>query len=521
MNPKSRHTNIPGIILALIDIGTSAVRMTVTQTRPSGEIQLLESLQQAIPLGKDTFGTGFIGPESTEACAKAIIRFKTLLQEYGVVPGSQIRAIATSAVREALNREMFLNRIFIATGIRVELLDEEEGNRYTFMSVFPLLDKVDVPDNEDLVIAEVGSGSTEMLIVRNKRVVHSHAHRLGSMRMRETLETLNVSSAKLYTSIKKQISSNMEHLRDDLELSPNARLLILGSDASFAASALTDGWDKINPVQIEVSRMADLSKELVALSIDELVEEYHMHYISAESVGPALIIYIELAKILGTSQVLIAGASLRDGIIAEMAAKTSWNATFEQQIIYSAQELGRKYEFDEQHAQNIAGICRTLFTLLRRVHGVPDQFELALLLAGWLHEVGRFIGERSHHKHSMYIIENSEIFGLSKKDKQIVAMLSRYHRRLAPSINDMEFAALPFDEQMLVLKLSALLRVADALGRTKSTSVDKLKITVERETVTVIYRHLADVTLEQLALNQKGALFHELFGLNIIIRSSM
>ena len=174
---------------AVIDIGTSSIRMAIAEIDSTGGVRTLETLSQAVNLGKDTFTKGSIEKATIEKCVEILKSYRQRLREYQISRDDQIRVVATSAVREATNRLAFIDRVYIATGIQVEPIDEAEVNRITYLGVAPFLNAERSLANAHTIVVEVGGGSTEVLIVRNGDVIFSHTYRLGSLRLRQTLES--------------------------------------------------------------------------------------------------------------------------------------------------------------------------------------------------------------------------------------------------------------------------------------------------------------------------------------------
>ena len=507
--------------VAVIDIGTSAVRLMIAQPTRNGRIRTLDSLQQAVQLGKDTFTEGKISTGTTEICVKALRDFLRILLEYDITDSDYIRAVATTAVREASNRDVFLNRLFIATGLHVELLGEEEGNRYTYMSVYSLLQHFKPLQKDDTVVVEVGSGSTEVLQVRNRDVIHAHTYRIGSLRLREMLERVYTSSPQRTRLMDTQIQRTLHQMHHDLHNDAESCrcLLALGGDARFAAAQINPSWDKISPVQLDLGALNKLISKILPLSVDEITRTYHITFAEAESIGPALQIYVGLAKTIGIKKFFVSGSSLRDGIIAEMTARVSRIDEFERQIIHSALELGRKYQFYQPHAENITELCALLFHRLSRELFLTSRYEILLRVAALLHEIGRFVGERAHHKHSLYLILNSEIFGLSARDRQIVALVARYHRKALPDVSHEVYRTLNHRDQIIVSKLAAMLRVASSLSRSRLHAPENVSMKFEPGRLIITIKHASDLSLEQFALQQKGQLFEQVFGRVVLVRT--
>jgi exopolyphosphatase/guanosine-5'-triphosphate,3'-diphosphate pyrophosphatase len=208
---------------------------------------------------------------------------------------------------------------------------------------------------------------------------------------------------------------------------------------------------------------------------------------------------------------------MRDGVLAEMAKPNMWEGEFTKQIIRSAQSLALRYQADVPHAEHVAKMSRKLFTFLRKEHGLGAHYELILTLAALLHEVGLFVSTNSHHKHSQYIISNSEIFGLGRRSIEMVAQVARYHRRAEPKASHETYNALRRDERIAVSMLAAMLRVADALERSHTQRLGRVEFERREDTLLITAHGITDTKYEQMALNEKSGLFEQVFGLRIIL----
>lgn len=181
--------------VAVIDIGATSIRMAIAEIHAGGDVRTLDTLVQSVNLGREAFENRRLSRASIERSAAILRRYQRVLQEYGINSPSDVRVVATTAVREAANRLAFTDRVFVATGLNVEPIDEAEVNRITYMGVVPHLKAhPELADGKSLVV-EVGGGNTEMLVVRGGNVLHSQSFRLGSLRLLKTLDGIRASVA--------------------------------------------------------------------------------------------------------------------------------------------------------------------------------------------------------------------------------------------------------------------------------------------------------------------------------------
>jgi exopolyphosphatase/guanosine-5'-triphosphate,3'-diphosphate pyrophosphatase len=504
--------------VAVIDIGTAAIRMAIAEIHPHGEVRNLESLSQVVNLGRDTFTRGAIAKSTIEDCARVLRSYRRILREYQIDTPEQIRCVATSAVREASNRLAFLDRVYIATGLQVEALDESEVNRVAFLGVQPLIAADEQLRNSHVVVVEIGGGSTELLFMKGSDVVYAHTYRLGSLRLRETLEAYRAPTQKLRNIMENHILRTVEEIGETVTVGGPLELIAMGGDVRFAVRTLQPGWDGVNLARLKVSALEDLTNKLLGQSEDSLVRKYHLTYPEAETIGPALLAYVMLARQLNLKEIRVTNLTLRDGLLLEMAAGQGWSKEFGKQIVRSAMDLGAKYDYDDAHAGHVATLSSTLFHELREEHQLSPRAEVILCVAALLHEIGLFVSNRSYHKHSMYLIRNSELFGLGRKEQLLASLVARYHRRASPQPTHEGYATLDRDERVVVAKLAAILRVAIALDESRSQRIHQLSCSREDGRLVISIPLVEDLSLEQLALKQNGSLFEEIFGLPVLLR---
>lgn len=513
---------VPDSPLAVIDIGATSMRMLVAQVDGAGELRDLEALQQSVTLGKDTFTSGTIRQESIEECIAGLRNSLRILREYGLAADSpQVRVVATSAVREAANQQAFLDRVFIATGFEIEVVDNAEVARFTYLGIRRFLGSKPFSQRDTALLMEIGGGGTETLCLAGRTVVFSQAHRLGSLRVRQGHAERQPGETGWQALVENQVRRIADYLREQYPGIRRASLVAMGGDARFAARQLLPEWSAQGLARIPLHAWRELADEVVAASPDELVQRYHLTYPAAETLGPAMLAYGLLAELLGRKWVFVTSASMRDGVLAEMVRPTIWEGDFTKQILRSALSLAQRYQVDVPHAEHVAKVARKLFAFLREDHRLGTRYELILTLAALLHEVGMFVGTSGHHKHSYYIIANSEIFGLGARSIDLVAQVARYHRRAEPKPTHLPYSKLRRDERIAVCQLAAILRVADAIERSHSQRVARLDFARQEGTLVVTVHGMADLSYEQMALAEKGGLFEQVFGLRVVLAKAI
>jgi len=512
-DPRARARQV-----AIIDIGARAIRLDIAEIHPDGRMRLLESLQRAAGLGKDTFAEGSIDRDSIEECVAILKGFKQTMTEYGVSSPDQVRAVATSSVREAANRDTFLDRIYIATGIAVDVLEDAEVEHLIHLAIHDLFDADPALNHGHVLAVEAGGGTTRLLLIQDGYVTYSGAFKLGTLRMMETLESYQTPSDRLGALFDQHIHRTVNQMTETVPARRVSTVIALAGDTETAFRRLLPGWGSGDLVRARMAHF-NLAEKIVATPADKLMRKYRIPSQEAESAGQALLIYDRIARAFGARDLMVTTKSMRRGLLLGMAGVPSGATRFAEQLAHSAVSLGRKYRFDERHSLHVADLSLRLFDELQADHGLGPHPKALLRTAAILHDIGAFVSNSAHHKHSMYLVLNSEIFGLTKHDNLIVALLARYHRRAEPRPTHPEYAALDRDSRLVVAKLAAILRVADALDRGHLQRVQNLQFSREGARFAIVVDDVEDVTLERLAMKDKSSLFEDVFGMTVVLRA--
>jgi exopolyphosphatase/guanosine-5'-triphosphate,3'-diphosphate pyrophosphatase len=318
------------------------------------------------------------------------------------------------------------------------------------------------------------------------------------------------------SQIEQTVNEVVQHVPNDRGA---VEVVALGGDVRFASSHLLADREPNELGCLPLDALAEFTDRVLAMSTEQLVRKYHIGFPDAETVGPALLGYVMLGRGLNVKHLFVSNTNLRDGLLEDLAANEFWTDDFRDQVVRSAIELGRKFDFDEAHGLHVGKLCLSLFRALQAEHQLDSRYELLLYLSGLLHEIGLFVSNRSYHKHSFYLIINSELFGLAKQDMLVMALVARYHRRASPKPIHEGYNTLDRERRIAVAKLAAMLRVAAALDRSYSQRVDEIRVSRERSKLVIEVPDVDDLSLEQLALKPTGSLFEEIFGIPVLLRT--
>lgn len=517
---ETAEVTTPPRTVAVIDIGASSLRMQIAEINTeTGAIRNLESYTQAVSVGKDSFNKGYIEKHTIEDCVRVMNIYRAKLDEYQITDPADIRVIATSGVREASNRVAFDDRIFVATGFEIEPFDEAELHRVTYLGILPFIEKQSKYFSGSSLVFEAGGGTTEILLLDRSDVVFSRTYRLGSLRLRKTIEQYDAPLTQSRPLMENQILQKVEEFRASVDGQSPENFIAMGGDVRFAAHEINQKPVGEELVELKLRSLAEFTDEILSQSPDHLATKYHMSLPDAKSLGPGLLTQLLFAHELGVKTFLVANVNLRDGLIKEFAMGQRWSDAIQSQIVQSAMRLGRKYQFNESHARHVSALACLLFDQLQWLHKLPIRFRGILQLASLLHEIGYFISSRSKHKHSMYLIRNSEFFGISENDLHLIALVARYHRGAAPLPRHLGISQLGRELRVAVSKLAAILRIAKALDVGHNQRIVAIEALERGKRLELWTGDVADVSMEQLELRQVSGLFGDIFGREILLET--
>jgi exopolyphosphatase / guanosine-5'-triphosphate,3'-diphosphate pyrophosphatase len=507
----------PPVVLGVVDIGASAIRLVVAQHGPGEPLEVLEEASRAVLLGRDTFSSGRIGSGTIDAAVRALGGFRRLMDEYRV---TRVRAVATSAVREASNAEIFLDRIRVRVGLEVEVIDGSEESRLTYIAVSDRLSEHAALGADCALLVEVGGGSVDVTRLALGEPVQAGVYPLGSVRLRQRLGIWQGSHEQRIRLLSAHVSNVVGDILDEIPVGDSRFVIALGGEMRFVASRVAgQGAHGL----AEMSREAFLGfvNDVVRCDDEDITDQYNLSPVAAETLAPAMLVYREIIQHTAAATIVVPDVSLRDGLLLDLSSAGLANpGDFAPHVLASAMTLGARYKFDRAHAQAVARLSLRLFDVLVSEHALAPRDRLLLEVAALLHDVGLFVSLRGHHKHSLYLLQASEIFGLSRDDMQIVGNIARYHRRGLPQKSHPEFMRLDREERVRVLKLAAMLRLANALDAEHEQKVTDLRLVEHDSSWIVELEGTGDLTMERLAGAQRADLLVDVFGRQVEIRGA-
>jgi len=505
-------------LVAVLEIGSTGVRLLVAQIQDDGQWTVMDNAGRPLALGRDVFNSGEFSRESLLGCLTVLQNFKELLAGWGIA-AADAHVIATSALRVARNRDMFIDRIRQETDFNLTVVDGVEENRLMYLGVrFALKQDLPLFWRANSMIIEIGGGSTEIMLLRRGQMVAAHSIKLGTIIIDQRTR-LGTGPSLLYERyLGETIRNTTSLLNAEMDLAHVRTFVMAGSDARYVALQAGTELNEHCRV-IDREDFIAFAEKIRNYSVEECVQKLGITYAEAEGFIPGILVLKLFLEQTGAARVAVPLVSIREGYLIDMAQgiDSDIQKEFYSQIIASAVSLGRRFHFDEAHSQHVARLCMRLFDSLERVHGMNQRQRMMLETAAVLHDIGAFIKASGHNRHGQYIVANSEIFGLPRDEQDIIANVIRYHRGDPPSEADIEYISLQREERILVLKMASILRVADALDRGHSQQIKDITVDRRAETIVLHAQGGYDISLELMGAEEKIGLFQDAFGYKIVL----
>lgn len=498
-------------IQATIHVGASSVSLLIYSISASGERVQIDFLEQSAPNGHDIFNKGKLHPSTIERCVNILKGYRTCLSELGTTfSPANVRLVASNIFSEADNKDTFLNRIRISCGLDIDILDDGEMTRLIYLKTQRRLNDTPTMRKRTTLVIHVGPGNTRTILLNKGRIESYNNFRLGVHRTAEAISS-HASNKTRRKFIQEHIQGPVENITDAYQDIEIQEVVLIGYEIQYISSFIDHHEDKT----CSQESLTNLCAETAKMEDDEVVRTYQLDYHTAEVILPALEINRSLVKSLSLDHVHIPNSEFERGLLQDLYISPSLSDKFTKEVIRSAESISARFRVHKRHAKSVAALSLQLFDQLTELHQLSQHDRLLLSTAAILHECGGFLSSRSHHKHSQYIILNSDIFGLAHSDIQIIALIARYHRKSGPKPTHSIYRDLHSMERMRVTKLSALLRIADALDHTHSSRIQKISARVGRRHLHIHLENVSDASAERLSMVNKGDLFQNTFGLAV------
>ncbi len=501
--------------VAVIDIGSSSIRMTIYEIKENSYL-IQEELRNPIRLGKDTFYNGKINRNTIDESILILKNYKRLCNEYNV---KRIKAVATTAVREAINVDIFLDNIRIFTDLEIEILPISKEIEFIYTAISEIGEKQN-SISEYWGIIKIGAGSIDIMIVNDNCIVFSRSMQLGMLKLKQMFEKNFSEEESFNIFLKVMIKHELQNLKRTIPKFKISKLYGFGIEINELSRVL----DKQEAILTNISRKAirDLCKKIQNYTEDEIFHKLKVPYDVSDTFFSGTLIFQKILDFFACNNIFLCNVSLNDGIFKRLffikEDKDNYYNQLEKQIKANAINIGRSLFFDEKHAIKVMELAVKIFDKTQEIHNLSNKEKMYLIVAGILHDIGSSLSYRSHHKHSLYIIKAQELFYFNENEVNIIANVARYHRKSAPKRSHIDYMQLTNKDRMTVTKLASILRIADSLDNTHIQIIENIDIKIDINKIIMIAYVRHKFFTEFFSFKYKKLLFEDFFGMKIYLR---
>ncbi|HEX2053813.1 MAG TPA: Ppx/GppA phosphatase family protein [Actinomycetota bacterium] len=503
-------------ILAAIDIGTNSIHLVVARMTGPHAIEVLGREKEMVRLGSGAEDLT-LTDDAIDRGVQALARFREIADSFG----ASVSAVATSAVREAENRQVFLDRARLEAGVEVEVISGFEEARLIHLGVLQAVAAFD----QRIFLCDIGGGSTELLVGRHGESLAARSLKMGAIRLTQRFFSEDKVASAAVDSCRRYVRSNLSSFtREVRRFGFDIAVGSSGTMATLAAMALARTADVApktwNNFVLTRSDLKAVVKSLIkAPTVEARAKLPGMDPRRSDIILAGALILEQIYEEFDIKEMVFSDYALREGVLLDAWRRHHGGSLHHLSDLRrrSVLHLAEQMDDDPVHSQHVARLVLSLFDQTCDLHELGDDAREYLEAAALLCNLGLFLSHAGHHRHSYYMIRNSEhLTGFTNREIELIAQIARYHRKSGPSLKHPEFAALSKQDQALVRRCAGLLRIAIGLDRTHGQKVTDVQVVAGKTLrVEARARDGADIGLELFSASQRADLAAEALGLPV------
>jgi exopolyphosphatase / guanosine-5'-triphosphate,3'-diphosphate pyrophosphatase len=502
--------------IAAIDIGSNSVRQIVADVSSDGTITVVDEMKAAPRLGADLDDTGLLGTQSMERAAEAVGRMATLARQLGA---ERIEAVATSAVRDAGNADAFVARVRQEAGLQVRIIDGQDEARLSYLSALAHFDL----GVGRTVVMDIGGGSLELALAADGVLDDLVSLPFGALRLTERY-LRDGATPKALRRLRRDVR---DALRSVLPRSNWRGAQVIGSGGTFTnlASIYLARRGMLAARNVHATMVPRVDVEhildsLAAMRPDERRSVPGLNPERADIIVAGLAVAAEVLGRVEARDLNVSRYGIREGLLLELARVTPVVADPGAARERSVRDFAERCHYEEGHAAQVQRLALRLFDALGARLGCAPEERASLSDAALLHDVGYHINYDRHHKHSYHLIVHAELLGITPAEQVVIANVARYHRGTAPKKKHRNFGELDKTLRDRIVRLSAILRVADGFDRGHISAVGDLRVRWLQRAIRIApsaAKGATSLRLEAWGAHRKSQLLAELAGVPVEI----
>lgn len=509
-----------GKLFAAIDVGSYEIELAIYEIIRGREIRRIDHVRHVLALGRESYHNGRISMEMIGDLCDTISGYAEIMRSYGV---TEYVAYATSAMREASNRQIVLDQVRVRTGISVSVINNSEQRFMYYKALAVGSDQFEKMIQEGTLIVDVGFGSVQISLYDKGHLITTQNVRLGALRIREMLSDSEGNTININRLIEELVDNDLSTFRMLYLKDRKIRHMIaIGNNILYFLKSPESGVPFDESGRITQNEFRAFHARMLSRSPRELAERFNMPEDFTTLMFPGAMVYARVLEMTSAEEVWVPSIRFVDGMAADHASNQkliSLTHDFTADILWAAHAISKRYMDSAKHTEALEKNACAIFDGIKKYHGLGRREKLLLRIATILHDCGKYISMSSSALSAYQIIMATEIIGLSHREREIVANVVKF--------NTLEYhfdlsepgSKLRKEDETLILKLTAILRVANAMDRSHRQKFETVSVRPKGRELQIINHSDEDISLEKALFRQKADFFEEVYGIRPVLKS--
>lgn len=497
-----------------IVVGSQEISLKIYEISSKIGIRQIDYVNQYLDISKDAYTLGKIGVRQVEAICDTLLKFKEKLAEYNV---KAVECMGTSAILYAKNREMVVHQIKLRTGFELKIPSNSEMRFLMYKGITLKKEDFNKIIEKNTAILDIGASSLQISLFDKQALSVTQNIRIGTIRTQNVFSKVEQNSLEYFSSVEEYIEYELNTFRSIYLREKAIKNVIATGDSSMS-------WSKIAPElnitnYLTQEQVLYLYKKLRKATTKQIAMEYGISYEAARYMLPSIIIYKNFLEQSKAETIWLTKTNLCDGMVvdySEREKKVLPVHDFDQDIVAAAKNFAKRYRYNKTHTAFIKELALNIFDHTKRYHGLGKRERLLLELACLLHECGKFINMNEPGTNGYQLIMSTEIIGLSHRERNLVANIVLYNTTELPAYDEQD--SYEPSDYLLIAKLTAILRLANALDRSHKQKLQEYTIIRKGSELIITGTPVGDMTLEASLIKEKADFFEEIYGIRPIFR---
>lgn len=505
-------------LFGILHIGTVNMTMKIIAYSSLEDMEIIENVSHEVKYGEEVFTRHHVSYQSLNEICRILSGFRQLLRDYDV---RDVRVLSTTAIREADNLLNVIDQIYIRTGFHVEVVHMAKEIYYKFFGLYyhVLRGTFNFADKAVLLL-DITSGGVGLTCWKSDKLLFQQNVHIGSLRILENFTPRQRSELTFPTAVREYIYGTLSPLWASVQ-EHNIKYIVLSGRAATLIGNLMNKKKDAGICLIKPEEFRHFVYSFQGITPLKLVQRFNLSDNLANVIMPTILLYYELLRIIDVDMIVMMSTTFTEGYSMYYVAEQTHNSYLDHQrglLLDLTRSMAGKYLYDPNHSSRVEEFCSILFNAVYKKIGLNYQCGYLLKLASILHETGKFINIRKHNLCTYNLIIETDLFGITDEEKEILANITYYaFGGILQEFSD-KYNQLTPEQKVITAKLIAIFRLADSLDKSHLGKISRIQAELTDTMLILHYRSELDITLERWTFMKTAINFAEVFGISPMLR---